>query len=171
MQQLWVTWPLQPLQKTQLQLPFGPSVDLLCHPCITTTHLSYNSIFETSATALCGTTGTMSYAIQLWTCWARYGRAGHVPFCALPPDRTTRIFVSGFLWWQKPKVFLRRSRSLSECSLKLGILFALDHFTQPSCILQTPRSLFWSWILEPVSFKFWFRPFEMQSIWSCLHTM
>ena len=27
--------------KTQLQPPFGPSVDTLCHPCITTTHLSY----------------------------------------------------------------------------------------------------------------------------------
>ena len=142
MQQLWVTWPLQPLQKTQLQLPFGPSVDLLCHPCITTTHLSYNSIFETSATALCGTTGTMSYAIQLWTCElgmgeqvmyhsARYHQTG-------PPEFLFLVFCDG----KRPKVFLRRSRSLSECSLKLGILFALDHFTQPSCILQTPRSLF-----------------------------
>ena len=45
-QQLWVRWPLQPLQplqKTQLQLqpPFGPSVDSLCHPWFTTTNLSY----------------------------------------------------------------------------------------------------------------------------------
>ena len=58
-QQLWVRWtlqPLQPPQKTQLQPPFGPSVDSLCHPCVTTTHLSYRfPIFETSATALCGT--------------------------------------------------------------------------------------------------------------------
>ena len=38
-QQLWLR-PLQPLQKAQLQPPFGPSVDSLCHPCITTTHLS-----------------------------------------------------------------------------------------------------------------------------------
>ena len=37
-----VRWPLQPLQKTQLQPPSGPSVDSLCHPCITTTHLSYS---------------------------------------------------------------------------------------------------------------------------------
>ena len=29
------------LQKAQLQPPFGPSVDSLCHPCITTTHISY----------------------------------------------------------------------------------------------------------------------------------
>ena len=45
---LWVRWPtmwpLQPLQslhKTQLQPPFGPSVDSLCHPWFTTTNLSY----------------------------------------------------------------------------------------------------------------------------------
>jgi hypothetical protein len=28
------------LKKTQLHPPFGPLVDLLCHPCVTTTHLS-----------------------------------------------------------------------------------------------------------------------------------
>ena len=64
-QQLWVRrttrWPLQPLQslqKTQLQPPFGPSVDSLCHPWFTTTNLSCRfPIFETSATAMCGTTG------------------------------------------------------------------------------------------------------------------
>ena len=38
----WPLQPLQPLQKTQLQPPFGPSVDALCHPCITTTRLSYS---------------------------------------------------------------------------------------------------------------------------------
>ena len=66
MQQLWVRWPtrwplqpLQPLQKTQLQPPFGPSVDWLCHPWFTTTNLSCRfPIFETFATALCGTTGS-----------------------------------------------------------------------------------------------------------------
>ena len=34
--------PLEPLQKTQLQPPFGPSVGSLCYPCITTTRLSYS---------------------------------------------------------------------------------------------------------------------------------
>ena len=49
---------LQPLQKTQLQPPFGPSVDSLCHPWFTTTNLSYRfPIFEAFASALCGTTG------------------------------------------------------------------------------------------------------------------
>ena len=37
----WPLQPLQPSQKTQLQPPFGPSLDSLCHPCITATHLSY----------------------------------------------------------------------------------------------------------------------------------
>ena len=37
---------------------FDPSVFLLCHRWLTTTNLSYRfPIFETSATALCGTTG------------------------------------------------------------------------------------------------------------------
>ena len=40
----WPLQPLQPLQKAQLQTPFGSSVDSLCHPCITTTHLSYSAL-------------------------------------------------------------------------------------------------------------------------------
>ena len=56
-QQLWLRWPLQPFQKTQLQPAFGPSVDSLCHPCITTTHLCDRvSYVETSAFILCDTT-------------------------------------------------------------------------------------------------------------------
>ena len=58
----WPLQPLQPLQKAQLQPPFGPSVDSLCHPWVTTTNLSYRvPIFETSATALCGTTGKLMF--------------------------------------------------------------------------------------------------------------
>ena len=54
----WPLQPLQPLQKTQLQPLFGPSVASLCHPSFTTANLPYRfPIFETSATALCGTTG------------------------------------------------------------------------------------------------------------------
>ena len=45
--------------ESEPQPPFGPSVGSLCHPCITTTDnapLLYRfPIFETSATALCGT--------------------------------------------------------------------------------------------------------------------
>ena len=54
----WPLEPLQPLQQTQLQPPFGQSVASLCHPWFTTTNVSYRfPIFETSATALCSTTG------------------------------------------------------------------------------------------------------------------
>ena len=37
----WPLQPLQPLQQTQLQPPFSPSVDSLCHPWFTSTNLSY----------------------------------------------------------------------------------------------------------------------------------
>ena len=41
-------------------------MDSLCHPWVTTTNLSYRfPIFETSATALCGTTGIVTYSSQL----------------------------------------------------------------------------------------------------------
>ncbi len=65
----WPLQPLQPFQQTQLQPPFGPSVDSLCHPWFTTTNLSYRfPIFETSATALCGTTGIHIYVIYIYIC-------------------------------------------------------------------------------------------------------
>ena len=58
--------PLQPFQKTQLQPALGPSVDSLCHPWFTTTNLSYRlPIFQTSATALRGT--TCNYMLRVWT--------------------------------------------------------------------------------------------------------
>ena len=61
----WPLQPLQPFQQTQLQPPFGQSVASLCHPWFTTTNFSYRfPIFETSATALCGTTGIRSYVTQ-----------------------------------------------------------------------------------------------------------
>ena len=65
----WGDWPgdhcnHSPLQKTQLQPPSGPSVDSLCHPWFTSTNLCYRSpIFETSATALCGTTGILAVVV------------------------------------------------------------------------------------------------------------
>ena len=60
----WPLQTLQPLQKTQLQPPFGPSVDSLCHPWFTTTNLSYRfPIFETSATSLCGTSNLKSFRL------------------------------------------------------------------------------------------------------------
>ena len=71
----WPLQPLQPFQKTQLQPPFGPSVDSLCHPWFTTTNLSYRfPIFETSATALCGTTGIIIHELQ-----SKAAKLGSIP--------------------------------------------------------------------------------------------
>ena len=93
-QELWVRWPLQPLQplqRAQLQPPFGPLVDSLCHPCITTTNLSYRVlILETSATALRGTTGNMAtenihhLEMQLQAVNFPCGVLCHVPFAWFP---------------------------------------------------------------------------------------
>ena len=47
------------------QPPFNPSVGSLCHFCATATRFSYRlPIFETSATALCGTTGIYNHGIE-----------------------------------------------------------------------------------------------------------
>ena len=85
----WPLQPLQPLQKTQLQPSFGPSVDSLCHPWFIRTNLSYRfPIFETSAAALCGTTGiqldvhmlVQSFRLKYQTLGAEmsdYGGYGH----------------------------------------------------------------------------------------------
>ena len=61
----WPLQPLQPFQQTQLQPPFGQSVASLCHPWFTTNNFSYRfPIFETSATALCGTTGISQHTVN-----------------------------------------------------------------------------------------------------------
>ena len=45
----------------------------LCHPWLTTTNLSYRfPIFETSATALCGTTGISTYHYTTQCAWTPY---------------------------------------------------------------------------------------------------
>ena len=83
----WPLQPLQPFQQTQLQPPFGQSVDSLCHPWFTTNNLSYRfPIFETSATALCGTTGTHRsfYTQKLFTHRHFY------PQKILPPSKGSR---------------------------------------------------------------------------------
>ena len=55
--------------REQLQPPASPSVDSLCHPWFTTTNLSYRlPIFETSATALCGTTGILYILYFIFYC-------------------------------------------------------------------------------------------------------
>ena len=69
-QQLWVRWPLPTIAttpKTQLQPPFGPSVNSLCHSWFATANLSYRfPIFKTSAAASCGTTGRVALSELCW---------------------------------------------------------------------------------------------------------
>ena len=88
-----VRWPLQPLQllqKPQLQPPFSPSVDLLCHPWFATTNLSYRSpIFETSAAALCSTTGNIDH----------FGRDGFL--VTNGEVRNSRFIQCPFLNWER----------------------------------------------------------------------
>ena len=49
------------------QPPFNPWVGSLCHFCATATRVSYRvPIFETSATALCGTTGNLAALERFW---------------------------------------------------------------------------------------------------------
>ena len=61
---------------------YGPSVASLCHPWFTTTNLSYRfPIFETSATALCGTTGTCIYIyLGLQNTWNLSGLPKYLVF-------------------------------------------------------------------------------------------
>ena len=57
------------------QPPFNPSVGSLCHFCATATRFSYRfPIFETSATALCGTTGITLYS---YVPWPKVGQTAH----------------------------------------------------------------------------------------------
>ena len=57
-------------KKTQLQPPFSPSVDSLCHPWFITTNLPCRfSIVETSTTALCATTGIIYIYIYACVHW------------------------------------------------------------------------------------------------------
>ena len=53
-------------RESEPQPPFDPSVGSFGHLCVTITHFSYRfCIFETSATALCGTTGMLKIPTKL----------------------------------------------------------------------------------------------------------
>ena len=94
-------------KRKKLQPPVGPPVDSLCHPWITTTNLSYRfPIFETSATALCGTTGIIWYnKVSLYCAYQEIGLHGRSRgTCRKKLDVT--IFPIFFVW-EKPKVITR----------------------------------------------------------------
>ena len=77
-----------------LQPLFDPSMNMLCDPSFTARNLLYFAIFDTSATALCGTTGydllgsymllfsSLTYVhCSLWQCWL--GMRFQYGWCAL----------------------------------------------------------------------------------------
>ena len=113
-QQLWARWPqqpLQPFQKTQLQPSLGPSVDSLCHPCFTTINLSYRlPISETSATALCGTTGIYMYLL-IYSHIYIYISIFSLHFSCLGPERRASTHA---LCWSSGRDLSTTFRSKSE---------------------------------------------------------
>ena len=114
-QQLWVRWPLQtlqPAQETQLRPPFGPSVDSLCHLWFTTIHLSYRfPIFETSATALCGTTGTAYMHHDLHWDWQSFSNVADLCIAS-------RLKVKVSIWSTMPEAVKLWQTQLREIMVK-----------------------------------------------------
>ena len=87
-QQLWMRWPLQPLQKVHRQLQ-PHSVHQWILSAIHASqqpNLSHRfPIFETSATALCGTSTTRTY-YHSWKCNSTLCRFRWRPNCLEPPS-------------------------------------------------------------------------------------
>ena len=103
MRKRWPLQPLQPLQQTQLQPPFGQSVASLCHPWFTTTNVSYRfPIFETSATALCGTTGNCTHICNILISLSIYTYLSHsIPTILCHPQLIPNCchFGINLRWW------------------------------------------------------------------------
>ena len=80
------------------QAPFNPSVGSLCHFCATPTHLSYRfSIFETSATALCGTTGIYICILSRSPRWTLKIEKMHARTMLVGP------YFCQFWWFERPR--------------------------------------------------------------------
>ena len=77
---------------------FNPSVGSLCHFCATPTHLSYRfSIFETSATALCGTTGIYICILSRSPRWTLKIEKMHARTMLVGP------YFCQFWWFERPR--------------------------------------------------------------------
>ena len=104
--------------KTQLQPPVDPSVDSLCHPWFTTTNLSYRSpFFETSATALCDTTGSCSCSCSC-SCSLAMLETSTLGVCdshAQLKSKFTPLWVSS-PWYIGHKIFFPQQRMLMGSS-------------------------------------------------------
>ena len=158
-QQLWVRWPtrwplqpLQPFQKTQLQPPLGPSVDSLCHPWFTTTNLSYRfPIFETSATALCGTTGIIHNTLYIYIYVLRGYWCTYIVAAKTLQTLHTRTLscccqVANFLMKILGHVLQHHALVLKNCTIAINIMWYLarrDRKVIPRVIPWLPIKL-WS---------------------------
>ena len=128
-------------------------MDSLCHPWFTTTNLSYRfPIFETSATALCGTTG-----IELW------GIGNGWSFCLFLVDLVA-VLAPSYLWiasfrtfWGRPWVYgvdsgagysVDRWRFLvAKCQARLRT--STVALTKDQCNLKPLTFMAWTTALEP----------------------
>ena len=105
----------------------------LCHPWFTTTNFSYRfPIFETSATALCGTTGKLT---QLWKITILNGTIHYKWPCSIAFCMFTRGYLSLFLL-QPPYLHLGGHR---RPSCAAGALAAIHHGT--GFFLEQPKWL------------------------------
>ena len=128
----WPLQKLQPFQQTQLQPPFGQSVASLCHPWFTTTNFSYRfPIFETSATALCGTTG-----ICIWGLWG-LSRSIHQIWVGKNSSQSRYTWLIGYKVTGIPKISQvdrlvgikrMRLRMMNSNSGLSGLVQELVHF-------------------------------------------
>ena len=114
----WPLQPLQPLQKNTAPTTFrsiSPSVDSLCHPWFTATNLSYRfPIFETSATALCGTTGILLYLFcQAWVITVGI----NYPEIATPIEENDDHRNGGSRIWENPKSYKKHQTNPFPASL------------------------------------------------------
>ena len=173
----WPLQPLQPFQQTQLQPPFGQSVASLCHPWFATTNFSYRfPIFETSATALCGTTGiyTFTYLDMYIYIYIRIYAYGDFHYtCAFD----VMSLSPGSMWWcyrlrRWYHLWLRRyeegravdlgrrtameswvSKRVLRDLVAQGIHYLLYHVAgpfHPGFVCNWQGQLFWFWWIPPL---------------------
>ena len=126
-QQLWVRWPLQPLQplqQTQLQPPFGQSVDSLCHPWFTTTKVSYRfPILKLPPPPCAVLLVYYSYIhLQQWKYYITIAIIMHVIHYFLQSKST--CFFLGFQRWFEPAEVYPLDKS--ECGSPVGGLPTSD---------------------------------------------
>ena len=95
----------------------------LCHPGFTTTKRSYRfPIFETSATALCGTTGILLYSIILYYILGvdsspfRFTQLGSTNFEPTTMRRQAAIHCAGMVGWRPFEAYFHQTIAIDLLS-------------------------------------------------------